>query len=92
MVAELRVWPQTPERYVSRLAAEVVRCLVKVVDEAQALPIESLEELRMLSNFQAGGYPLLQIFLYGGNSESFGFKQTLQMLPRVDQATGEHGT
>ncbi len=36
-----------------------------VIDEAQALPIESLEELRMLSNFQAGGYPLLQIFLLG---------------------------
>lgn len=36
-----------------------------VVDEAQSLPIESLEELRMLSNFQAGGYPLLQIFLLG---------------------------
>lgn len=36
-----------------------------IVDEAQALPMESLEELRMLSNFQAGGYPLLQIFLLG---------------------------
>ncbi|UYY60376.1 XrtA-associated ATPase [Sphingomonas sp. S2-65] len=36
-----------------------------IVDEAQALPIDSLEELRMLSNFQAGGYPLLQIFLLG---------------------------
>jgi general secretion pathway protein A len=36
-----------------------------VVDEAQSLPLESLEELRMLSNFQAGGYPLLQIFLLG---------------------------
>ncbi|UZK66493.1 ExeA family protein [Sphingomonas sp. M1-B02] len=36
-----------------------------IVDEAQALPLESLEELRMLSNFQAGGYPLLQIFLLG---------------------------
>ncbi|MEG3179829.1 XrtA/PEP-CTERM system-associated ATPase [Sphingomonas sp. LT1P40] len=36
-----------------------------IVDEAQALPIASLEELRMLSNFQAGGYPLLQIFLLG---------------------------
>lgn len=36
-----------------------------VVDEAQSLPIESLEELRMLSNFQAGGYALLQIFLLG---------------------------
>jgi general secretion pathway protein A len=36
-----------------------------IVDEAQALPMDSLEELRMLSNFQAGGYPLLQIFLLG---------------------------
>lgn len=36
-----------------------------VVDEAQALPGESLDELRMLSNYQAGGYPLLQIFLLG---------------------------
>ncbi|MBO9713555.1 AAA family ATPase [Sphingomonas sp.] len=36
-----------------------------IVDEAQALPIETLEELRLLSNFQAGGYALLQIFLLG---------------------------
>jgi general secretion pathway protein A len=36
-----------------------------IADEAQALPLESLEEMRMLSNFQAGGYPLLQIFLLG---------------------------
>jgi len=36
-----------------------------VIDEAQGLPHDSLEELRMLSNFQAGGYPLLQIFLLG---------------------------
>jgi general secretion pathway protein A len=36
-----------------------------VIDEAQALPADSLEELRMLSNFQAGGHALLQIFLLG---------------------------
>lgn len=36
-----------------------------IVDEAQSLPLESLEELRMLSNFQAGGHALLQIFLLG---------------------------
>jgi general secretion pathway protein A len=36
-----------------------------IVDEAQNLPIESLEELRMLSNFQAGGQAMLQIFLLG---------------------------
>ena len=36
-----------------------------VVDEAQALPVPALEELRMLSNFQAGGHALLQIVLLG---------------------------
>jgi type II secretory pathway predicted ATPase ExeA len=36
-----------------------------IVDEAQALPTQSVEELRMLSNFQAGGHALLQIFLLG---------------------------
>jgi general secretion pathway protein A len=36
-----------------------------IVDEAQNLPTSSLEELRMLSNFQVGGQALLQIFLLG---------------------------
>ncbi len=36
-----------------------------IVDEAQALHIGALEELRMLSNFQAGGHALLQIILLG---------------------------
>lgn len=45
--------------------ARAGRRTLLVVDEAQALPLESLDELRMLSNFQAGGYPLLQIFLLG---------------------------
>jgi general secretion pathway protein A len=36
-----------------------------VIDEAQALPTSALEELRMLSNFQAGGHALMQIFLLG---------------------------
>ena len=36
-----------------------------VVDEAQALPVGSLEELRMLSNFQVGGHALTQIVLLG---------------------------
>ena len=52
------------ERGLHNVARSGRRTLL-VVDEAQALPIESLEELRMLSNFQAGGYPLLQIFLLG---------------------------
>ncbi|MFM9851797.1 MAG: XrtA/PEP-CTERM system-associated ATPase [Sphingomonadaceae bacterium] len=36
-----------------------------IVDEAQNLPISSLEELRMLSNFQAKEQSMLQIFLLG---------------------------
>jgi putative secretion ATPase (PEP-CTERM system associated) len=40
------------------------RCLL-IVDEAQALAFDALEALRMLSNFQLGGQPLLQIFLLG---------------------------
>jgi len=36
-----------------------------VVDEAQNLPIQSIEELRMLSNFEWEGKPILQIFLVG---------------------------
>ncbi len=36
-----------------------------VVDEAQNLMLESLEELRLLTNLQLEGRPLLQIFLVG---------------------------
>ncbi|MGN6374544.1 MAG: ExeA family protein [Sphingomonas sp.] len=36
-----------------------------IVDEAQALPVSALEELRMLSNFQDEERALLQIFLLG---------------------------
>jgi len=41
------------------------RRVLLVVDEVQNIPMRSLEELRMLSNFQAGGVALLQIFLLG---------------------------
>lgn len=40
-------------------------CGLLVVDEIQNLPASSLEELRMLSNFQKGHKALLQIFLVG---------------------------
>jgi len=36
-----------------------------VVDEAQNLPKQSIEELRMLSNFEWEGRPILQVFLVG---------------------------
>lgn len=40
------------------------RCLL-VVDEAQGLPEDSLEELRFLTNLEQNGRPLIQIFLIG---------------------------
>ena len=39
--------------------------MLLIVDEAQNLPRPSVEELRMLSNFQFEGRPLIQIFLLG---------------------------
>ncbi len=39
--------------------------VVLMIDEAQNLPADSLEELRMLSNFYHGTQALLQIFLLG---------------------------
>ena len=52
------------ERGLHAVARTGKRTLV-VVDEAQALPIPALEELRMLSSFQAGGHALTQIVLVG---------------------------
>ncbi|WP_374942824.1 ExeA family protein [Sphingomonas sp.] len=45
--------------------ARTGRRTLLVVDEVQALPVDSLEELRMLSNFQGSGHALLQILLLG---------------------------
>ena len=52
-----------------------------IVDEAQNLPVESLEELRMLSNFQADGQALLQIFLLGQPE----FRDRLNASPSLEQ-------
>jgi putative secretion ATPase (PEP-CTERM system associated) len=52
------------ERMFQQQAQENRRVLL-IVDEAQNLPHRSVEELRMLSNFQHNGKPLLQIFLLG---------------------------
>jgi len=56
------------------------RCLL-VVDEAQNLGISALEELRMLSNFQLGNHPLLQVLLLGQPE----FRTTLQRDPGLEQ-------
>lgn len=45
--------------------ARAGRRVLLIVDEVQNLAISALEELRMLSNFQLGETPLMQIFLLG---------------------------
>ncbi|PKG93413.1 XrtA/PEP-CTERM system-associated ATPase [Paraglaciecola sp. MB-3u-78] len=52
------------EAFLMNLHKQGKRALL-LVDEAQNLPLETIEELRMLSNFQAAGKPLLQSFLLG---------------------------
>lgn len=48
-----------------RGVAERGRRQILIVDEAQALPVASLEELRMLSNVTEGAHALLQVLLLG---------------------------
>ena len=52
------------ENYLHAEARAGRRCLL-IVDEAQNLSVDAIEELRMLSNFQLGAQALLQIFLLG---------------------------
>lgn len=54
--------------------------VLMIVDEAQNLPKDSLEELRMLSNFEMSGKPLFQIFLMGQKQ----LGETL-FLPEMEQ-------
>ena len=68
------------ERALHVVARTGKRTLI-VVDEAQALPVDSLEELRMLSNFQAGGHALTQIVLLGQPE----FRERLNGSDRLEQ-------
>ncbi len=52
------------EAFLTATAAKGKRALL-IIDEAQNLKHEAVEELRMLSNFQLGNYGLLQSFLVG---------------------------
>ena len=61
--------------------ARTGRRTLLVVDEAQALPVSALEELRMLSNFQAGGHALVQIVLLGQPE----FRDRLHGSDRLEQ-------
>lgn len=55
---------QAIEQYLVQLNKQGKRALL-IVDEAQNLPSETVEELRMLSNFQLDNKPLIQSFLLG---------------------------
>ena len=68
------------ERYLMDTGRGGRRSLL-IVDEAQNLPVSSLEELRMLSNFQSGGHALLQIFLLGQPE----FRHRLNESPSLEQ-------
>ncbi len=61
--------------------ARTGRRTLLIVDEVQALPVSALEELRMLSNFQAGGHALLQILLLGQPE----FRERLHGSERLEQ-------
>lgn len=52
------------ETLLNRLHSEGKRPLL-IIDEAQDLPANALEELRLLTNLQQNNQPLLQIFLVG---------------------------
>ncbi len=54
----------TLEAYLTLLATQHKRAVL-IVDEAQTLSRDAIEELRMLSNFQFGNQALLQSFLIG---------------------------
>lgn len=60
--------------------ARSLRRVLLIIDEAQNLPWQALEELRMLSNFTFDGRPGLQSFLLGQKN----FQETLQS-PQLEQ-------
>ncbi|MFK8030973.1 MAG: ExeA family protein [Gammaproteobacteria bacterium] len=56
-----------------RRAREYLKGVLLIVDEAQTLTPDALEELRILSNLESNGHALLQIFLVGQSD----FRETL---------------
>lgn len=80
--------------------ARVGRRAVLCIDEAQALPMESLEALRLLSNLETGKRKLIQIVLFGqpeldemlqarsmrSLASRIGFSAQLEGLARADFA------
>lgn len=67
------------ENFLYRLHREGRRPLL-IIDEAQDLAKDALEELRLLTNLQKDNQPLLQIFLVGQEE----LRQTV-LMPRLEQ-------
>ncbi len=60
----LNIILQTLQNHLEALYERGERCVV-LVDEAHAMPLETLEELRLLYNLQVGKHKLIQIVLFG---------------------------
>ena len=61
------------------------RQVVVVIDEAHAMPVETLEEIRLLSNLESKRHKLLQIVLFGQQEldEVLGTPQMRQLKDRI---------
>ncbi|HLP97723.1 MAG TPA: AAA family ATPase [Sideroxyarcus sp.] len=55
---------QTLQNHLEAMYGRGERCVV-LVDEAHAMPLDTLEELRLLYNLQVGKHKLIQIVLFG---------------------------
>jgi type II secretory pathway predicted ATPase ExeA len=55
---------QTLQNHLEAMYERGERCVV-LVDEAHAMPLDTLEELRLLYNLQVGKHKLIQIVLFG---------------------------
>jgi putative secretion ATPase (PEP-CTERM system associated) len=75
---------RTLELFFAEQAQKRKRALL-IVDEAQNLPNDRLEDLRLLTNLQMGNRPLLQIFLLGqeGLREKVRDPSLRQLLQRI---------
>ncbi|MBL8382423.1 MAG: AAA family ATPase [Burkholderiales bacterium] len=61
------------------------RRVVVLIDEAHAMPVETLEEIRLLSNLESSRHKLLQIVLFGQQEldEVLGTQQMRQLKERI---------
>lgn len=64
------------------------RQVVVIIDEAQAMPLDSLEEIRLLSNLETASSKLLQIVLFGQPEldQNINQPQIRQLKERITQS------